>query len=128
MSGTGVLHVGVSRPWRKNPISQRDRDDAHLINAAVDVPADDPEFGYRLICDELIHTHGLRVGENRVQRLCSLQGIFSCIIKRRGPGKKAGPAVHDDHVMRDFNAKAVNVKWLVDITEHWTTWIPSTLA
>jgi putative transposase len=106
--------------WRRSPVSQRDWDDAHLINAAMDVHADDPEFGYRLIADELIHAKGLHVGENRVQRVCSLQGISSTIIKRRGSGKKAGPAVHDDHVMRDFTAETVNVKWLLDITEHWT--------
>lgn len=82
--------------------------------------ADDPEFGYRLIADELIHAMGFQVGENRVQRLCSLQSISSTIITRRGSGKKVGPAVHDDHVMRDFTADAVNMKWLVDIIEHWT--------
>ena len=106
--------------WRRSPVSQRDWDDAHLINAAMDVHADDPEFGYRFIADELIHAMGFEVGENRVQCLCALQGISSIIVKRRGSGKKAGPAVHDDHVMRDFTADAVNVKWLVDITEHWT--------
>ncbi len=93
---------------------------AHLINAAVDVHADDPEFGYRLIADELIHVMGFHVGENRVQRLCALQGISSSILRRRGSGKKAGPAVHDDHVNRDFTADVINVKWLVDITEHRT--------
>lgn len=106
--------------WRRNPVSQRDWDDAHLINAALDVHADDPEFGWRLIADELIHSMGFQVGENRVQRLCALQGISSSIIKRLGSGKKAGPAVHDDHVNRDFSAVAVNLEWLVDITEHWT--------
>ncbi len=106
--------------WCRNPVSQRDWDDAHLINAAFDVHADDPEFGYRLIADELIYAMGFQVGENRVQRLCSLAGITSVIVKKRGSGKKAGPAVHDDHVNRDFTADAVNVKWLVDITEHWT--------
>jgi len=114
--------------WRKSPVSQRDWDDAHLINAAMDVHGDDPEFGYRLIADELIHAMGSTVGENRVARLCSLQGISSTIIKRRGPGKKAGPAVHDDRVMRDFTAEALNVKWLVGITEHWTAWIPRIVA
>jgi len=39
--------------WRKQPVTQRDRDDAALINAALDVHHDDPEFGYRLITDEL---------------------------------------------------------------------------
>ncbi len=39
--------------WRASPISQRDWDDAHLINAAIDIHHDDPEFGYRFITDEL---------------------------------------------------------------------------
>lgn len=39
--------------WRANPLSQRDWDDAHLINAAIDIHHDDPEFGYRFITDEL---------------------------------------------------------------------------
>lgn len=39
--------------WRKAPVSQRDWGDAHLINAARDIHADDPAFGYRFIADEL---------------------------------------------------------------------------
>jgi hypothetical protein len=39
--------------WRANPISQRDCDDAHLVDAARTIHADDPVFGYRFICDEL---------------------------------------------------------------------------
>jgi hypothetical protein len=31
--------------WRKDPVSWRDWDDAHLINAATDVHRDDPAFG-----------------------------------------------------------------------------------
>jgi hypothetical protein len=31
----------------------RDWPDAHLINAAIDIHPDDPEFGYRFIADEL---------------------------------------------------------------------------
>ena len=44
--------------WRADPVSQRDWDDAHLINAAVDLHHDDPEFGYRFITDELAG-HGI---------------------------------------------------------------------
>lgn len=106
--------------WRRSPVSKRDWDDAHLINAAINAHGDDPEFGYRLIADELIHAMGFTVGENRVQRLCALQGISSTIIKRRGSGKKGGPAVHDDLVNRNFHAESINVKWVVDITEHST--------
>jgi putative transposase len=32
-----------------NPVCQRDWDDAHLINASLDLHGDDPEFGYRLL-------------------------------------------------------------------------------
>ena len=44
--------------WKAKPVSDRDYDDAHLINAAVDVHHDDPEFGYRFIADELAHRAG----------------------------------------------------------------------
>ncbi len=34
--------------WRKSPVSQRDWDNAHLLNAAIDIHADDPGFGTAL--------------------------------------------------------------------------------
>ena len=39
--------------WRARPCSDRDWADAHTTNLIVDVHADDPEFGYRFIADEL---------------------------------------------------------------------------
>jgi len=30
--------------WRKTPLTQRDCEDAHLINAALDIHADDPRL------------------------------------------------------------------------------------
>jgi len=48
-------------------------DDAHLLNLIVDIHRADPEFGYRLITDEL-HRQGVVVSENRVQGLCQSQG------------------------------------------------------
>ena len=32
--------------WQTDPVCQRDWDDAHLINAAIDIHHDDPEFGW----------------------------------------------------------------------------------
>ena len=58
--------------------------------------------------------------ENRVQRLCSLQRIWSVHAKKRGMNRRPGPPVHDDLVKRDFTAPAANVLWLTDITEHRT--------
>lgn len=55
--------------WRNQPYSDRDRSDAELVNAMLDIHYGDPEFGYRFIADELERT-GRRVSENRVQWLC----------------------------------------------------------
>jgi len=105
--------------WCKAPVSQRDWDDAHLISAARDIHADDPAFGYRFIADER-SGRGIAVGENRVARLCSQEGIWSIFAKKRGLNRRSGPPVHDDFVARQFSAQAVDQLWLVDITEHRT--------
>lgn len=105
--------------WKANPVSDRDWADAHLINVALGVHRDDPAFGYRFIADEL-PALGISAGENRVQRLCSSQRIWSVFAKKRGLNRKAGPPVHDDLVGRDFTATGPNKLWLTDITEHRT--------
>lgn len=114
--------------WCARPVSHRDWEDAHLLNAAYDVHADDPEFGHRFIADEL-HAAGHGASERRVWRLCSQQQLFSHTLKRaRKHGKKPGPPVCDDLVKRDFTANSINELWLTDIppraggtpTEHHT--------
>ncbi|WP_431236738.1 IS3 family transposase [Mycolicibacterium aichiense] len=105
--------------WRKAPVSQRDWDDAHLINAARDIHAEDPAFGYRFIADEL-PARGITASENRVARLCSQERIWSIFAKKRGLNRRSGPPVHDDLVQRQFSAQAANQVWLADITEHRT--------
>jgi putative transposase len=105
--------------WKRDPVSQRDWDDAQLTNAAVDLHVDDPEFGYRLIADHL-HEQGLVASENRVHRLCTQQRLWSTHAKKRGLSRAPGPPVHDDLVHRQFRATQPNVMWLTDITEHPT--------
>jgi transposase InsO family protein len=105
--------------WRANPISQRDWDDAHLINAAIDIHHDDPEFGYRFITDELAG-RGVKASRNRVNRLCTLQRLWSVHSRKRGLNRRPGPPVHDDRVLRRFTAQRPNELWLTDITEHPT--------
>jgi transposase InsO family protein len=107
--------------WRSRPVSDRDWADAHAINAIVDVHADDPEFGYRLISDELEQL-GRRSCERRVWRLCRQQRVWSTTTRkgRKSHGKTPGPAVHDDLVQRVFSAPAPDLVWLTDITEHPT--------
>jgi putative transposase len=105
--------------WQAAPVSQRDWDDAHLINAAVDIHHDDPEFGYRFIADELA-AGGIVASRNRVNRLCTQQRLWSAHSRKRGPSRKPEPPVHDDLVLRDFAAERPNELWLTDITEHPT--------
>jgi putative transposase len=105
--------------WRANPVSQRDWDDAHLINAAIDIHHDDPEFGYRFITDELAG-RGVKASRNRVNRLCTLQRLWSVHSRKRGLNRRPGPPVHDDRVLRRFTAQHPNELWLTDITEHPT--------
>jgi transposase InsO family protein len=107
--------------WQRQPCSARDYEDAHLVNAILDVHADDPEFGYRFISDELEQA-GHVASERRIWRLCSEHRIWSTTTKqgRRHSGKRPGPAVHDDLVQRDFTAPAPDMVWLTDITEHPT--------
>jgi putative transposase len=114
--------------WRANPVCARDLDDAYLTNAAIDLHADDSEFGYRLIADDLREA-GHEVSDNRVWRLCSTQRLWSMHSKKRGLNRKAGPPVHDDllgevdehgRTCHTFTADAPNAVWLIDITEHRT--------
>jgi putative transposase len=105
--------------WKTDPITDRDWDDAHLINAAIDIHHDDPEFGYRFITDELADA-GVVAGRNRVNRLCSQQRLWSVHSRKRGPSRRPGPPVHDDLVERHFHAERLNQLWLTDLTEHPT--------
>jgi len=105
--------------WRSQPCSDRDWDNAHLTNAAIDVHRDDPAFGYRFIADELTAL-GFTASENRVQRLCSEQRLWSSFAKKRGQNRRPGPPVHDDLVRREFTADDLDELWLTDITEHPT--------
>lgn len=69
--------------WLRKPLSDRDWDEAHLINAARDVWDEDRCQGYRLIADELID-NGWDVSERRVWRVCSQEGMFSAAHRRKG--------------------------------------------
>ena len=115
--------LGFSRQayysWLAEPVSQRDWNDAHPINAAIDLHDEDPGLGYRLIADDLPEK-GITAGENRVHRLCKLQRIRSFHSVKNGSWKKPGPPVHDDLVQRQFSAEGPNQLWLTDITEHHT--------
>jgi len=115
--------LGIARQpyyrWLKNPITAAEVAEAYLANAVFDAHADDPEFGYRLVFDEL-KAAGHRVCERTVWRICSVNGWWRRFSKKRAKNGKAGPPVHDDLVKRAFTADAPNRLWLTDITEHPT--------
>ena len=96
-------------------------DDAHLTNALVDVHADDPEFGYRFLADELERA-GHSVGERRVWRLCSQQRLWSTTTKkgRRGTARPRARRSTTTSCSANFTAPRPDAVWLTDITEHPT--------
>lgn len=102
--------------WRSVSVTDRDWEDAHLVNAALDIHEDDQAFGYRFIADEL-PVRGIMAGENRIHRLCQEHGIWSVFSKNRGLNRKSRPPVHEDLVERDFTSAALNELCLTDITE-----------
>ena len=114
--------------WLKDPISQRDWDDAHVIDAVLGIHEDDPSLGYRFLSDELADI-GILTSENRVWRLCSIAGVFASHARKRAKAGKPGPPVHDDllavvdgqgRVRHEFTSSAPDLVWLTDITEHRT--------
>ncbi len=106
--------------WLAHPISDRELDDAYLANALFDAHADDPEFGYRLLADEVREAGHTRC-DRTVWRICAANRWWSRFGKKRGSnGKKPGPPAHDDLVKRQFSADKPNRLWLTDITEHRT--------
>ncbi|KXZ61588.1 Integrase core domain protein [Microbacterium laevaniformans] len=125
--------LGLSRQgyyqWLKDPVSQRDWDDAHLIDVLYDLHADDLTLGYRFLTDELDTEHGIIASENRVHRLCRIAGIHASHHRKRSKPGSTGPAPHDDllavvdeHgvVRHEFVANGPNKVWLWDISEHPT--------
>ena len=109
-------------------MSQRDWDDAHVIDQLREIHEDDPTLGYRFLADELSDA-GVVASENRVWRLCSIAGIFAAHARRKSKGARPGAAVHDDliavvddkgRVRHEFTASKPNEVWLTDISEHPT--------
>jgi hypothetical protein len=97
--------------WRADPVSRRDWDDAHLINAARQIHHDDPEFGYGS-SPTSSSVGAWSPAVNRVNRLCAQQRLWSVQLARAGHRRHARaagprrPPVHDELVTRSFGADA----------------------
>lgn len=70
--------------WVKQPVSKREVEDRQLIQVLRKLHAEDPEFGYRFLADEL-QDLGYVITERRVWRLCRQAGIRSVTTKRKEP-------------------------------------------
>jgi len=106
--------------WLTDPVSDRELAEAYVANAVFDAHRDDPEFGYRLLADE-VRAGGHTRCDRTVWRICAANQWWSVFGKKRGAnGKKPGPPAHDDLVERQFTADRANQLWLTDITEHRT--------
>lgn len=114
------LHRQHYYAWLEQPITDSELEEAYLANAIFDAHREDPEFGYRLLFDE-VTAAGFEVSERTVWKICSTNEWW-CVFGKKRRGKKGlpGAPAHDDLVRREFTAGQPNELWLTDITEHWT--------
>jgi putative transposase len=120
-----VLHVSSSGyyDWLRRDPSDRDRDQAALLNDIVDAHrAAHGIYGYRRIHAELVLGKGLHVSRGRVARLMGSAGLQG-VSRRRTVGctrrnKRAESA--DDLVERDFRPAEPDRLYVADITQHRT--------
>lgn len=114
------LHRQHYYAWLANPVTDSELEEAYLANAIFDAHREDPEFGYRLLFDEITDA-GHVVSERTVWKICSANEWW-CVFGKKRRGKKGlpGAPAHDDLVRREFTAPGPNQVWLTDISEHPT--------
>ncbi len=114
------LHRQHYYAWLAQPVTDTELDEAYLANAVFDAHREDPEFGYRLLYEE-VTAAGHVVSARTVWKICS-SNEWWCVFgkKRRSRKTRPGQPAHDDLVRREFTARAPNQVWLTDITEHPT--------
>lgn len=66
MTGSLAVRIAVQRmvDLAGIPVTERDRVDAHLVKATLDILSDDAAFGYRFVAEELLE-NGIEAGENK---------------------------------------------------------------
>lgn len=83
------LHRQHYYAWLACPVTDSEYEEAYLANAIFDAHREDPEFGYRLLFDE-VTAAGHQVSERTVWRICSANEWW-CVFGKKRRGKK-GPA------------------------------------
>jgi len=74
VGGVLVFATQAIYPWLKRPVSDRELEDAYVINVLICAHAEDPAFGSRFLADELKRA-GINIGERRAWRMCSQQKL-----------------------------------------------------
>jgi putative transposase len=109
--------------WRNRPPSQRDRDDAVLLeHIAASHRQSRGTYGARRVHADLRLGLGIRCGRKRVERLMRHHALVG-VTRRRPRGctiRNPDAQPSDDLVERRFTARAVDQLWVADITQQPT--------
>ncbi len=119
-----VLGLSISGyyAWRKNPGSNRQRENLRLITHIKAVHKESRKtYGSPRIHVELC-SRGIRCGKNRVARLMKQKGIQA---RHRRKYKATTDSnhhlpVHDNRLNRIFDVASPDMSWVADITYIWT--------
>ena len=92
--GARLLEQALST-WKASPGSQRDWDDAHVINTAIEIHHDDPDLGHRFLTDELVgHAHRQVLSSRSRSRSPGRPGLLLLgrywVAAGAGPGRLLG--------------------------------------
>lgn len=106
--------------WRVRPPSQRDLQDAYLLDTIIEVHAGArATYGVRRVHAELVLGRAHRVGRRKVARLMRCHGLAG-VHRRKWRHAQRASATWPDHVQRQFVADAPDRLWVTDITQHRT--------
>jgi putative transposase len=108
--------------WARRPSSNRARDNARLLGRIRELHrTSDGVMGAPRI-HEVLTDEGETASLNRIARLMAKDGLQGIPQKRRWRRKASGvrPAHVQNHLERDFTARAPNTKWVTDITYIYT--------
>lgn len=102
-------------------ISNRERENNKLMKRIIKIHNEsDKRYGAPKI-HHLLNKEGLQVSLKRVQRLMKKANIRSITVKKFRPTSSKEKIVERENILdRDFSTKAMNEKWVGDITYIYT--------
>ena len=111
------VHPSGFYAWRKQPLSQRAREDRYLLGFIRQFWLESGTvYGYRKIYDDM-RSVGETCGKNRVYRLMKSKGLQSQRGYKRRNYYGGKPAVVAPNILgREFSADKPNKTWVTDIT------------